>query len=273
MATPFPQLAPATDIASVVDRTDQIIAWSRANASRLGYFAALYKRITRAIGKAVDDGLFADGERMKRFDVTFANRYFTALDAYFHPVPGSAPSHCWHVAIEAAEKPSRVILLHMLTGINAHIALDLGITAFEIAKPGPLAPLQADFDMVNTVLAAQVKIVLDEIDAISPVLADVYDLLRNDEIGVIDDGLVVFRDSAWDFARTLSLEPFFFDSPTIEIRDVATAAFGSLILNPPPALAAIVTGIAARESADVVHNIDVLDAIAGQGIVSPTAAR
>jgi uncharacterized protein DUF5995 len=273
MATPFPQLAPATDVPSVVARTEDVIAWSRANASRLGYFAALYKRVTRAIGKAVEDGLFADPARMQRFDATFANRYFTALNGYFYPAANPPPSHCWRVAFEAAEKPSRVILLHMLAGMNAHILLDLGVTAWEIAKPAPLASLQADFDMVNTVLAAQVKTVLDEIGQISPVLADIYDLLRNDEIRLIDDGLVVFRDSAWDFARCLSLEPSVLDSPTIGIRDLSTAAAGALILNPPPPLAAIVNAIAARENPDVVHDIGVLDEIAGQTIVSAIAAR
>ena len=133
MATPFPLLTPATDIAGVVERIDSVIAWSRENESRIGYFAALYKRVTRAIGKGVDDGLFQDGPRMVRFDTTFANRFFTALHGHFYPGQGPAPSHCWRVKFEAAERPSRVILLHMLAGMNAHIDLDLGVTAWEVA--------------------------------------------------------------------------------------------------------------------------------------------
>jgi len=250
-----------------------VIGWSRANASRIGYFAALYKRVTRAIGKAAGDGLFADPARMQRFDATFANRYFAALNGYFYPASNPPPSHCWRVAFEAAEKPSRAIVLHMLTGMNAHIELDLGITAWETAKPAPLESLRADFDTVNAVLAQQVASVLEEIDEISPVLADIYDLLRKDEIHVIDDALVVFRDRAWNFACVLSAEPAFLDSPVIGIRDLATAASGSLILNPPPALAAIVNGIIARESTDVVRNIDELAGIADQDIVKATADR
>ncbi len=51
-----------------------------ANQSRLGYFAALYKRITIAIRTAVAQNLFQNGPRMQLFDVTFASRYFAALN-------------------------------------------------------------------------------------------------------------------------------------------------------------------------------------------------
>ncbi|MDB5072830.1 MAG: hypothetical protein JWM87_3941 [Candidatus Eremiobacteraeota bacterium] len=271
MATPFPPLTPAADVAGVIERIDAIIVWARANQSRLGFFAALYKRVTRAIGKGIEDGLFHDGPRMERFDATFANRYFAAISAYFYPAQHPAPSHCWRVAFEAAERPSHVILLHMLAGMNAHIDLDLGITAWEIAKPGPLAALQDDFNMVNTVLTAQVKNVLDEIDEISPVLADIYDVLQKDEINLIDDGLIVARDRAWDFARLLAGEPSFLDSPTIGIRDLATAVLGALLLNPPPPFASIVNAIAARENPDVAHDIDELNEIAERALSSATA--
>jgi Family of unknown function (DUF5995) len=272
MATPFPLLTPAADIAGVIERLDIVIAWSRENASRLGYFTALYKRVTRAIGKGIDDGLFEDGPRMERFDTTFANRYFAALNAHFYPGSGPAPSHCWRVKFEAAERPSRVILLHMLAGMNAHVDLDLGVTAWEIAKPGSLDALHDDFMMINTILAHQVKAVLHEIGEISPVLADIYDVLRKTEIQLIDEALFVVRDRAWNFARILSAEPRFLDSPTIGIRDLAIAAFGSLLLNPPAPFRAIVDGIAARENQDVAHNIAVLDGIASRTVTHPTAA-
>jgi hypothetical protein len=277
MATPFPPLTPATDIAGVVERLDAVIAWSRENASRLGYFSALYKRVTRGIGKGIDDGLFEDGPRMVRFDVMFANRFFAALNGHFYPAQFPTPSHCWRVKFEATERPSHVILLHMLAGMNAHIDLDLGIVACEVAKPGPLEALHTDFNMINAVLAHQVKTVLHEIGEISPVLADIHDVLRNHEIDLIDEALIVFRDRAWNFARRLSIEPGFLETPTIGIHDLAIAALGSMLLNPPAPLGAIVNGIAARESNDVVRNIDVLDGIASRPVThaagSPDGAR
>ena len=71
----------------VVDAMDSIIRWSIGALSRLGYFAALYKRITIGVRTAVAEGAFEDGPRMEQFDVAFANRYFDALNGYFHPGP------------------------------------------------------------------------------------------------------------------------------------------------------------------------------------------
>jgi len=267
MATPFPQLTPATNVGEVVTRIDSVITWTLENQSRLGYFAALYKRITRAIGIAVEHGLFEDGPRMQHFDATFANRYFAALNGYFDPTTNPAPTHSWRVAFDAALLPDPIVVQHMLAGVNAHIKLDLGIAAWEVMLPGPLTPLQSDFDTVNQVLADQVKQTVDEIDAISPVLADIYDVLQNDEIDLIDAGLLVFRDSAWDFATVLSLEPIVFDPPTIMVRDLATAAFGALIMNPGKFLGALIAAVAARESRDIVKNIDVLNGIASEPLI------
>jgi hypothetical protein len=91
--------------------------------------------------------------------------------------------------------------------------------------------------------------------------------LQNDEIELIDAGLVGFRDSAWDFATVLSLEPLFLDPATITLRDLETAAFGALVMKPPQLIGALVNAIAARESRDVVHNIQVLDGIASEPLV------
>ena len=264
MATPFPVLTQASDVDEVVARIESVIAWSIDNQSRLGYFAALYKRITRAIGQAVAAGGFEDGPRMERFDATFANRYFAALNGYFHPAQFPAPSHCWRVAFDAAQLPGPIIVQHMLLGVSAHIDLDLGVTAWQIAPPAPLSALQTDFDTVNAVLAGQVKAVLDEIDAISPVLADLYGIFQKDEIDVISDGLIVFRDDAWGFATLLASTPGFLDPITITARDLEVATFGSVILSPPRVMAGFVNGIAAQESRDVVRNIRVLDGIASE---------
>lgn len=266
MATPFPLLTAAANVDEVVARIESVIAWSIDNQSRLGYFAALYKRITRAIGQAIGAGRFQDGPRMERFDATFANRYFAALNGYFAPAQFPAPSHCWRVAFDTALLPGPILVQHLLLGVNAHIALDLGITAWEIAPPGPLTALQADFDTVNTVLGEQVKAVLSEIDAISPVLADLYDILQKDEIDLIDDTLVLFRDGAWDFATVLSLTPGLLDPAAIGARDLEVAAFSGAIRNPPKLLGSLIAGIAAREDRDVVHDIQVLDGIASEAL-------
>src|SRR3954464_7173206 len=85
MPATLPPIPPVATIDQVVDAIQGIIAWSIANESRLGYFAALYKRITIAIRTAIAQNLFENGRGMELFDVTFASRYFAALNGYFHP--------------------------------------------------------------------------------------------------------------------------------------------------------------------------------------------
>src|SRR5215470_8966081 len=136
---PLPPIPAVTSIDQVVDAIRGIIAWSMAGASRLGYFAALYKRITIAIRAAIAQGLFQNGPRMERFDVTFASRYFAALNGYFHAGQFPAATHAWRVAFDGATQTEPVIVQHMLAGVNAHITLDLGIAAEEIA-PGAQLP-------------------------------------------------------------------------------------------------------------------------------------
>ena len=48
---PLPPIPTVTTIDEVVEAIESIIDWSISVSSRMGYFAALYKRITIAIGK------------------------------------------------------------------------------------------------------------------------------------------------------------------------------------------------------------------------------
>ena len=78
---------------------------------------------------------------------------------------------------------------HMLAGVNAHIDLDLGIAAEQTSPGAALPSLHDDFNTVNAVLASQVSGVVDEIDELSPVLSDIYDVLMQDEIDLITESL------------------------------------------------------------------------------------
>src|SRR5690349_13229117 len=87
-ATPSVQmdrLDEAKTIGAVVRNLDQAFDWSIRTQSTIGYFAAAYKRATVAIRQALDAGHFHDGQRIERFDLVFAPRYFDALNAYFYP--------------------------------------------------------------------------------------------------------------------------------------------------------------------------------------------
>lgn len=265
-------LAPATSLDDVVAIIDSVIDWSIENASRLGYFAALYKRITAAVRTAVAHGVFDDGPRMARLDVAFANRYFGALNGLFHPGRYPKPTRSWQVTFDAADREDPIILQHMLAGVSAHICLDLGVAAHTVTPPGHLSELKADFNRINAVLASQVDGLVADLNELSPALADVYSVLMDHQIVLINEAVRTFRDDAWRFATFLAAQPTFTRPLTIRVRDHRIAKQGQLIFEPPGVIGLIewaLEAIAAQESWDVAKNIRVLDEIAA--VPSPIA--
>ena len=59
---------------------------------------------------------------MERFDVAFANRYFAALNGYFHPDKHPKPTHAWQVTFDAASRREPIIVQHVLGGV-AHTSV------------------------------------------------------------------------------------------------------------------------------------------------------
>jgi hypothetical protein len=91
----------AATIDDVLALLREVVDESTVSADRVGYFAALYRQITVAVARAIDDGVFEDGERMSRLDARFANSYFAALHAW--RMRGQ-PSRCWRTAFRAADE-------------------------------------------------------------------------------------------------------------------------------------------------------------------------
>jgi hypothetical protein len=262
---PAPTLQPATTLDEVIAQINAIIDWAIVESSRLGYFAALYKRITIAVKAAIADGEFEDGPRMTQLDVAFANRYFDAFNGYAQPGQFAKPTKSWQGTFDAATNEQPIMLQHMLAGVNAHIGLDLGIAAQTIDTK--TSALKTDFDRINAVLASQINGIVGDINDLSPALAEIYSVLSNNEIFLINEAIIQFRDDAWRFAQILAFEPGFVRPLTIRIRDFGVAKQGGLILDPPSLVGitkAAVDAVAARESRDVRHNITVLDEIASK---------
>ena len=63
------QAMTAKTIDEVVEQLDAIIDDARHERSRLGFFAALYRRVTVEVRDGIAAGRFEDGPRMERFDV------------------------------------------------------------------------------------------------------------------------------------------------------------------------------------------------------------
>lgn len=256
MSSPLPSRGP--EPACSLDRTlhelDGIIATERRRRSALGIFPAMYRSVTCDIQTAVRVGFFDDGRRVERLAVVFADRY---VDAYRRWSAGQEPTASWRIAFEAAEsRRRRTIAQHLLAGMNAHINLDLGIVAAEIAGDDPDG-LYADFLRVNEILFARLDMLQGRLGSVSRRMA-IIDRLG----GRLDERLMRLaiahaRERAWEF--TLALV----GSPTsvpdlIEERDRSTARLGGSILGGSVPIALFNRVVAATEPPDALAAIDAL---------------
>ncbi|WP_238395533.1 DUF5995 family protein [Mycolicibacterium sp. CBMA 295] len=128
-----------------------------------------------------------------------------------------------------------------------------------------LSSMQADFNTINAVLAGQIGGVVDDINELSPTLADIYAVLQQHQTFVINEAIRSLRDSAWRFAMVLNLEPGFARPATIWARDLQVSRQVAAVFDAPILFGALdlaVDEIAERESRDVARNVRVLDEIA-----------
>jgi hypothetical protein len=156
-------------IADVITALDAIVQQAYDRESRLGYFAVLYRRVTSAVREGIANGSFQNGPLMERLDVVFASRYLDALSTY--QVGGTA-SRSWMLAFQGCDNADLLILQQLLSGMNAHINLDLGIAAAQVSPGDQLAQLKPDFEQINAVLAGQIAALASEIAAVSPLIGD-----------------------------------------------------------------------------------------------------
>ncbi len=189
-----------TQIQVVIDRLSEIIEESKKDNSPLGYFAALYRKVTIRIRDGIAKNEFEDNERMERLDVLFAQRY---LDAYNNYKSGKTPTQSWHLAFLASSNKKNILLQHLLLGINAHINLDLGIAAVETVGNAPLRTLKADFDAINAILGEMVDEVQDSIGKVSPLFKILDPLTGNTDEYIANFSINIARDGAWQFADDL----------------------------------------------------------------------
>jgi hypothetical protein len=192
---------PAQTIDEVIAQLDEVIARSRREQSRLGFFALLYRNVTVKVKEGIGAGVFEDGARMERLDVIFANRY---LDAYEHYRRGAETSKCWLASFRAADSWFPIVLQHLLLGMNAHINLDLAVAAAETAPGDEIDGLKHDFDRINDILGVMIGDVQDRLARIS------YYMTIVDRFGGrTDEALMNFsinraRDASWRMAVRLA---------------------------------------------------------------------
>lgn len=245
-----------TTIDGVVDSLQVIVDDCIRSGSRLGYFAALYKRMTMAIRDGMRTGKFQDNARIERLDVTFATRYLVTRDQYF---TGELHGQSWLQAYSATNSDQYTVLQQLLIGINPHIMIDLGVAAARTCPGDQLAGLQQDFNTVNAIILSLFPIIDAELDEMSPFdsFIDHNVFLKFLKDKSIDLSIDAGRKSSWDFAMKLAYLDLPAQAIAIGKRDLEGIALGECILKDP--MAAIARK---RESKDIRRNIQVLNAAA-----------
>jgi hypothetical protein len=246
-------------IDEVLAELDQVIHWAREEKSRLGYFATLYRNVTLKVKEGIAAGIFEDGARMERFDVTFANRYLAALQNFR---AGQNISKCWLVSFQTSSHWWPIILQQLLVGMNAHINFDLGIAAQSVAPGSALPSLQPDFNRINDILGNMINKVRSDIEAVSPWIRLLDRYASQSEDRLVNFSLGKARMSAWLVANMINSTPTDKLGRELEILDDGVAKLGVLIANPREWLISIgLRVIRMRESNDVPHVIDVLSQV------------
>lgn len=253
----------ADTIDGIIASFDRVVDRARERGDRVGYFAALYRNVTRRVKGKIAAGAFEDAARMERLDVVFANRYLDALDAFEH---GRTASRCWTVAFTTYRSWQPIIVQQMLVGTNAHINLDLGVAAAQVAPGDELASLQHDFDTINGLLADMLDGVKDDIDQVSPWVRLLDRVDPSGEDAVINFAMDKARANAWSTAMRLAHTPPDRLQEEIDVVDRWTAVLGNLIVHPPGFLLnAGLRIIRARETNDVRRVIDVMCSVSPTG--------
>lgn len=184
----------------VIARLEEIIQYSKTNNDRAGYFAALYQKVTYKVKEWVSKGEFANNQNLAQLDVAFANRYFEAYDLWKN---GKPTSKSWAVAFENCKLPSRLVLQHLLLGMNAHINFDLGIATVQVSNGKP-DDLKNDFDSINLILSSLTNKVTSELNVVSPLLSFLGFSGTKSNFMLVQFSMENARDGAWCFAEDLA---------------------------------------------------------------------
>lgn len=270
---PLDAIGTVTDYAELVPTFDRIIRWAIDAQTPIGYFAVIYRQATVAIREAIENGEFEDPMRMRKFQLVFAQRYFDALDLYNGHAPVFAPrGHVWQQCFDDSGLDKPIIFQHLLTALNAHMNLDLGVAAAVTARDHavPMRDLRKDFDVVNGVLGNQVESVLDAMDEISPFIKFLRRLAPC-EVQMFRALIIFFRETAWTFALKCAAA----SDMTREIRlhDAKFDDLGTNYIYTPGVVTPLVDKIARRESRDISRNIKALNKIAPPAWSTITAYR
>ena len=244
-------------INEVLNELNTIVEQSIEENNRAGLFAYVYYRTTLQIKTAIEAGDFEDNKRMEDFDVVFANLY---LKAYYDYKAKQPVSQAWQMAFDADLK-NLSVLQHVLLGMNAHINLDLGISACQTMQGKNFLDLESDFVKVNAILASIVKELQTRIARVSPLLFLLDWVSGNKDEKIINFSMAKARQFAWHLAKDLwDLEDIAYKN-RIQAADDFVTTLSQGVIKPPGVLLPFVLEIIKRfESANIYKVIEALKA-------------
>ena len=251
---------PPQTIDEVIARLNEIIDDALRGRRRIGYFAALYERVTSNVRHALVAGdVFQNNPRMERLDVVFADRFLAAWDAHSS---GREPTAAWRVAFDVLEDPGPLVVQHLMLGMNAHINLDLGIAAATVAPtPAELESLKPDFMTINKILGRLLGVVELELGQICPRFSRAQRLTffaPNLEDRLFGFGMGAARDLAWLLAEQLVAAGEGDRGSVIAKRDAETAIIGRSLYPLHGFAARVARWIHASECKDIRTNIQII---------------
>lgn len=244
----------ANNINEVIEILNTIVEQCKADNNPLGYFAVLYRKVTVSVKEGIANSRFEDNARMEKLDVFFANRYFKA---YFDDRNNTLISKSWKISFKAFDK-KHLVLQHLLTGINAHINLDLSIATVNTVENNPLETIKGDFNHINALLSEMTDEVKQNMGVVSPIFKLLMPLAKQWDDKIIQFSIQTARDGAWMFACDLSTNPEKRDVLIAE-RDVKIETLGFKLLNPVRTLQWVLNVIMFFEGGTVKSKIEALE--------------
>lgn len=243
-------------IEEVLKKLDEIIIWCKENKNPAGYFACTYRIMTTQVLKGIQQKKFEDNPRMVLLDLAFAQRYLEAWNNYRN---GKKCTHSWYIAFEATNNKDLLILQHIFLGMNAHINLDLGISAASVMPYRKINPLKKDFENINNVIASINQKVQNSLNKICYPVQLIDQISNGKDNAVLDFAISKARDTSWATAIIASNTPNFMKEQVINIVDYAAAKVATQILSPKILAPALLKELKKCESSDIVKNIEILE--------------
>lgn len=182
--------------------------WTSCDDSRC-IFLRCYQMMTLNMLKAVEQDEFHDSNWVNLLLHRFADYYFIALDQY-EADPQAAPL-VWQLAHNATRSGNTMAIQTLLLGVNAHINYDLVLTLVDVLSPEwkSLDEMKReqryhDHDRVNTIIAATIDAVQDEVIEPAMPIMDFVDQV----FGGLDEYLISkmirnWRENVWEHATQL----------------------------------------------------------------------